>query len=61
MLNEAGWEWRQAEDERYKAACEAIDRCAKAGADLDDLKTLARECGVNIQHTVLGETHAAHK
>lgn len=48
-------EQQQAEEERYRMTCEAIDRCAKAGADIEDLKTLARECGVNVKHTVLGD------
>lgn len=47
---------QQAEDERYRETCEAIDRCAKAGADLEALKTLCRETGVDIRHTVLGDT-----
>ncbi len=46
----------QAEEERYRETCEAIDRCAKAGADIDALKTICRETGVDIRHTVLGDT-----
>jgi hypothetical protein len=46
----------QAEEERYRETCEAIDRCAKAGADLEALKTICRETGVDIRHTVLGDT-----
>ena len=46
---------QQAEEERYRECCDAIDRCAKAGADLDALKTLCRECGVNMKHTLLGD------
>lgn len=46
---------QQAEEERYRMCCEAIDNCAKAGADLDSLKTLCRECGINIKHTLLGD------
>lgn len=45
----------QLEQERYREACEAIDRCAKAGADIDALKTLCREAGLDIRHTVLGD------
>lgn len=41
--------------ERYREAVEAINNCAKAGAHTEDLKTLARECGVNIKHTILGD------
>ena len=35
--------------ERYREACEAINRCAKAGARTEDLKTLARECGIDTR------------
>jgi hypothetical protein len=42
--------------ERYLETCEAINRCAKAGADLDALKTICRETGIDIKHTVLGDT-----
>lgn len=40
--------------ERYRLACEALNRCAKAGAMAEDLKTLARECGVDIRHLSIG-------
>lgn len=45
----------QLEQERYRAACEAINRCAKAGAEIEDLKTLVAECGIDIKHTILGD------
>lgn len=48
-------EGHQLELERYREACDAINRCAKAGARIDDLKTLARECGIDIRHTILGD------
>lgn len=48
----------QIEQERYRAACEAIDRCAAAGADVEDLMTLARECGIDLKHTTIGSSHA---
>lgn len=49
-------DWQQQLDlERYRAACDAIDRCAKAGADIDALRTLCMEAGINIKHTVLGD------
>lgn len=51
--NAAAWQ-HQLEQERYREACDALNRCAKAGADIDDLKTLARECGIDIKHTVIG-------
>ena len=48
----------QIQQERYREACEAIDRCAAAGANAEDLKTLARECGIDLKHTTLGTSHA---
>lgn len=54
-MNSPGWEQQMANEERYWLACDAINRCAKAGADIDALKILARECGVDIKHTVLGD------
>lgn len=56
MDRDAQQEAYQLEQERYEQACQAINRCAKAGAEIDDLKTLAREAGVDIKHTVLGDT-----
>lgn len=52
----ASWEWQQADEERYRMAVDAINRCAEKGANIDDLKHLARECGVDIKHTILGDT-----
>lgn len=54
-MNESAWEMQQVNEERYRETCEAINRCAKAGARIEDLKTLARECGVDIKHTILGD------
>ncbi len=51
----AGWEQQQAMEERYFEICEAINRCAKAGAKIEDLKTLCRETGIDIRHTILGD------
>lgn len=48
-------EQHQLETERYEQACEAINRCAKAGAHIEDLRTLVRECGIDIKHTILGD------
>lgn len=48
-------EAHQLELERYEQACEAINNCAKAGANIEDLKTLAREAGIDIKHTILGD------
>ena len=58
--NTAAWQ-HQLELERYQQACEALNRCAKAGARIDDLKTLAREAGIDIKHTVLGDEIRARK
>ena len=35
--------------EREREAVEALNRCLAAGAKEDDIKTLARECGVDIR------------
>lgn len=40
--------------ERYREACEAINRCVEFGVDPEALKVLARECGVEIKHTKIG-------
>ena len=39
--------------EREREAIEALRRCMKAGANPDDLKTLARECGLDIRNVIL--------
>lgn len=42
-----GWEQQEElERERYAMTVEALNRCAAAGAKPEDLKTLARECGI---------------
>lgn len=55
-------DWRQqqeaAERERYALAVEALNRCAAAGANPEDIKTLARECGINPNHITNGLEHA---
>ena len=38
---------------RYQENVEALKRCLKAGADEKAIKTLARECGVDIKHLTL--------
>lgn len=46
-MDRADWEMQhEVERERYMLAVEALDRCAAAGAKVEDLKTLARECGI---------------
>ena len=43
-------EWQQQlEDERYDLTLKALQRCKQAGADQEDIQTLARECGVDIR------------
>ena len=43
-------DWRQQQDEleaeRWMLTVEALDRCYRAGAKLEDLYLLARECGI---------------
>lgn len=49
-------DWQQQlEAERYEMAVIALNNCAKAGADIESLKVLAREAGIDITHTVLGD------
>ena len=46
-MDRADWEQQeQCERERYETTIEALNRCAAAGARPEDLKTLARECGI---------------
>lgn len=48
MNEPAGWEWQQElEAERHAMTVEALNRCAAAGADQEDLIRLARECGID--------------
>lgn len=35
--------------ERYRMTVEALQRCASAGAQEQDIKTLCRETGVNLK------------
>lgn len=56
MNDRADFQQQQAEEERLHLFCEAINRCAKCGADIEDLKTFCREAGVDIRYTVLGDT-----
>jgi hypothetical protein len=49
-------DWQaQLEAERYAMAVQALNNCAKAGADIESLRVLAREAGIDITHTVLGD------
>jgi len=41
--------------ERYRENVAALNRCARAGVSIDDVKRLAFECGVDIKHTILGD------
>jgi hypothetical protein len=59
MSEQPGWEWQsELERERHEMTVQALDRCAAAGAKPEDLKTLARECG--IQNYEPRGNHAAH-
>lgn len=49
-MSQPGWEWQQACEERELATIEALNSCAKAGVDSDSIKTLARECGIDVRH-----------
>jgi hypothetical protein len=54
----AGWEMQQANEERERATIEALNRCVAAGAKPDDIKHLARECGVDPKQITIGEQRA---
>ena len=59
---EPGWEQQQeCERERWMMTIEALNRCAAAGAKEEDLKTLARECGVDPKHITIGEQHGKNR
>ena len=45
--------------ERERTTIEALQRCIKAGARAEDIKTLCRETGVNVQDVMIGDTNAA--
>lgn len=49
MSNEQEWA-HQLMLEREREAIEALRRCLKAGADPEAVKTLARECGIDVRH-----------
>lgn len=54
----AGWEQQQANEERYRMNVEALNRCVAAGARIEDIKLLAHECGIDINHIQIGTRHA---
>lgn len=57
-------QWQQQEDvlARERQAVEALQRCAEAGANPEDLKTLAIQCGVQWKpRQTTGEQHAARR
>lgn len=56
----AGWEMQQACEERERAAIEALNRCAAAGADEEAIKTLARECGIDPKFIQIGGQRATN-
>lgn len=57
---DAEYEWaaHQLMLERERAAIEALNRCAAAGADPEAIRTLARECGLDLKHITIGTDHA---
>lgn len=60
-MDRADWEQQQeCERERWALTIEALNRCAAAGAKVEDIQTLARECGVDPRHITLGDGNAAH-
>ena len=57
-----GWEQQdQVERERYEMTVQALNRCAAAGARREDLETLARECGINLNQITIGHDHAKNQ
>lgn len=58
-LEGADWyQQQQLEEERYRMTVDALNRCAAAGANPEDLKFIAREAGIDTKHITLGETNA---
>jgi hypothetical protein len=45
--------------ERYAQSVEALQRCLKAGADEEAIKTLCRETGVNVKDVIVEKRNAA--
>lgn len=46
--------------ERYRMDVEALRRCLEAGANVEDIKLLAFECGIDPNH-ILENEHAAQR
>lgn len=62
LMEQTGWEMQQVCEERERASIEALNRCIAAGADSETIRTLARECGVDIKFLKLnGDQHAPHE
>ena len=58
-MREAGWEWQdQLEAERHAIAVQALSRCLAAGAKEEDVRTLARECGIDPKYIEITEHKA---
>jgi hypothetical protein len=58
---DTGPDWEQLDQvmrERHQLAVEALNRCAAAGAKEDDIKHLARECGIDPKHITIGTRNA---
>ena len=53
-MDAAGWEQQQeCERERHAMALQALKRCAEAGARVEDLIFIARECGIDPKYITL--------
>jgi hypothetical protein len=51
-VSDAAWNHQLMLD-REREAVEALNRCVAAGADPDAIRTLARECGIDIKYITL--------
>ncbi|HZR03865.1 MAG TPA: hypothetical protein VFA81_11895 [Burkholderiales bacterium] len=51
-----GWHAHELMLERYRLACEALNRCAAAGAKSSDVCWLARELGINLNDISRSQT-----
>lgn len=59
QVTAAGWEWKQSEDERFEMNVQALRRCKAAGAKEEDVRMLARECGIDPKYITTNEPSAA--
>lgn len=53
-MEQAGWEQQEeSERERWQMTLGALKRCADAGARVEDLIHIARECGIDPKYITL--------